>query len=139
MFHPKITSYFISINILHSLYNSLYTMAILETCVLATSIIYHNNIIPNFRKYDMIVANSIILHHFYLYSEYISNMNNTNNINNTTNYTPALFYSLAIGSYISGRVYNEDRYHGYLHIYGIIANILLNTCLVSNDMKIIRN
>jgi hypothetical protein len=37
---------------------------------------------------------------------------------------------LAIGSYISGKLFDNDIYHGYLHIYGVIANILLINLLV---------
>jgi len=36
-----------------------------------------------------------------------------------------MFYILAIKSYISGKIYDDDIQHGYLHIYGVIANILL--------------
>ena len=123
MFHPKYTSFLIILNIAHSLYNSLYFMSLLQTCVLTTSIIYHNNLIENFRNYDILVTISVILHHFYLYSYHIS----------FEYYAilPSLFYVLAIGSYITSKTYNDDIYHGYLHIYGVIANILLNNCLVS--------
>ena len=122
MFIPKYTSFLITLNILYSLYNELYFNSLLETCVLATSIIYHHNLIENFRNYDILVANSVILHHFYLYSYHIS----------SDKYTiyPSIFYMLAIYSYISGKLYDNDIYHGYLHIYGVIANILLVNCLI---------
>ena len=101
-------------------------MSLLQTCVLGTSIIYHNNLIENFRNYDIIVANSVILHHFYLYSYYIS----------FEYYAmlPSFFYVLGIGSYIASKIYDhdDDIYHGYLHIYGVIANILLNNCVVNS-------
>ena len=41
-----------------------------------------------------------------------------------------MFYILAIKSYISGKIYEDDILHGYLHIYGLIANILLINLLV---------
>ena len=118
MFHPKYTSFLISINVFHGLYIGLYLMTFLEACVFVSSIIYHHNLIYNFRNYDIILTNSVILHHFYLYSYHIFE-----------DYLPLVFYILAIGSYISGRLYNNDIYHGYLHIYGVIANILLHNCL----------
>ena len=119
MFHPKYTSFLISINIFHGLYMQLYLISFLESCVFVSSIIYHYKLIPNFRNYDIILTNSVILHHFYLYSYHIFE-----------DYLPAIFYILAIGSYIFGCVYNNNIYHGYLHIYGVIANILLKNCLV---------
>ena len=124
MFHPKITSFFIIINIYHSIINELYSISSLQTVVLTSSIIYHHNLIPNFRNFDILISNSVILHHFYLYSYYISF--------EYYNLVPCIFYILAIGSYIAGRLYNNDIYHGYLHIYGVIANIMLNNCLVCN-------
>ena len=117
MFHPKYTLFLISINIFHSLYNSQYFISFLESCVITTSIIYHHNIIPNFRNYDILVTNSVTLHHFYLYSYHISF--------EYEKCLPGVFYTLAIMSYISGKIYNNDKYHGYLHIYGVIANTLL--------------
>jgi hypothetical protein len=122
MFYPKYTLFLITLNILYSLYNELYFNSLLETFVLATSIIYHHNLIENFRNYDILVANSVILHHFYLYSYRIS----------SDKYTiyPSIFYMLAIYSYISGKLYDNDIYHGYLHIYDVIANILLINVLV---------
>ena len=122
MFHPKYTSFLIIVNILYSIYNELYFHSFLETCVLTTSIIYHHNLIENFRNYDILVVNCVILHHFYLYSYHIS----------SDKYTiyPSIFYMLAIGSYISGKIFDNDIYHEYLHIYGVIANILLITLLV---------
>jgi hypothetical protein len=72
MFHPKYTSFLITLNILYSIYNRLYFNSFLETCVLVTSIIYHHNLIENFRNYDILIANSVALHHFYLYSYHIS-------------------------------------------------------------------
>jgi hypothetical protein len=124
MFHPKYTSFLICLNIIHSLCNELYIMTILQFFVLTTSIIYHHNLIPNFRNFDILISNSVILYHFYLYSYYISF--------EYYNLVPCIFYILAIGSYIAGRLYNDDIYHGYLHIYGVIANIMLNNCLVYN-------
>ena len=62
--------------------------------------------------------NIVTLHYFNLYSYHISE-----------DYLPAIFYILAIGSYISGCLYNNDIYHGYLHMYGVISNILLKNCL----------
>ena len=70
MFHPKITSFFIIINIYHSLINELYVMSSLQIIVLTSSIIYHHNLINNFRYYDIAISCSVIAHHFYLYSYY---------------------------------------------------------------------
>ena len=83
--------------------------------MLVTSIIYHHNLIENFRNYDILVVNSVILYYFYLYSYHISSEYNT--------LLPAMFYILAIKSYISGRIYDDNILHGYLHIYDLIANI----------------
>jgi len=127
MFHPKYTSFLISLNVLHSIYNSQYYISFLESCVLLSSIIYHHNLIPNFRYYDIVITNSAILHHTYLYSYHISY--------EFYNLIPAFFYILAIGSYIFGRIHNCNIYHGYLHIYGVIANILLIRCIL-NDLVI---
>jgi hypothetical protein len=123
MFHPKYTSFLITLNILYSIYNRLYFNSFLETCVLVTSIIYHHNLIENFRNYDILIANSVALHHFYLYSYHIS----------SDKYTiyPSIFYMLSIYSYICGRLYDSNICHGYLHIYGVIANILLIDLLVA--------
>ena len=123
MFHPKITSFFIIINIYHSIINELYIMSSLQTIVLISSIIYHHKLIRHFRYYDIGIACSIISHHFYLYSYYFID-----------DWKPSLFYSLAIGSYVIGVKQNNDYMHGYLHIFGVIANILLNNCLVNNKL-----
>ena len=123
MFHPKITSFFIIINIYHSLINELYVMSSLQTIVLTSSIIYHHNLIRHFRYYDITIACSLITHHFYLYYYYIID-----------DWKPSLFYSLAIGSYVIGVKQNIEYMHGYLHIFGVIANILLNNCLVNNKL-----
>ncbi len=125
MFHPKITSFFIIINIYHSLLNELYIMSSLQTIVLTSSIIYHHNLIPHFRYYDIAITCSVITHHFYLYSYYFID-----------DLKPSLFYSLAISSYFIGVTQNIEYMHGYLHIFGIIANILLNQCLVNNKLVI---
>lgn len=117
MFQPKYTSFLILLNIIYSYCNGLFFNSFLESCVLATSIIYHHNLIENFRNYDIIVANSVILYYFYLYSYHISSEYYA--------LLPAMFYILAIKSYISGKIYDDDIQHGYLHIYGVIANILL--------------
>ena len=117
MFHPKYTSFLILLNIIYSYCNELYFNSFLESCVLVTSIIYHHNLIANFRKYDILIANSVILYYFYLYSYNISF--------EYYGLLPAMFYILAISSYISGKIYDDSIQHGYLHIYGVIANILL--------------
>ena len=122
MFHPKITSFFIIINIYHSIINELYVMSALQTIVITSSIIYHHNIIHNFRNYDIGITCSVILHHFYIYSYYFLN-----------DIKPSIFYSLAISSYIIGLKKNNDNMHSYLHIFGIIANILLNKCIIQNS------
>ena len=121
MFHPKITSFFIIINIYHSLINDLILMATLQTIVLISSIIYHHNLIEDFRNYDICIACSVIMHHFYIYSYFFLD-----------NLKPCIFYILAIVSYFVGVEKNNEYMHGYLHIFGIIANILLNVCIVSN-------
>ena len=121
MFHPKITSFFIIINIYHSITNRLYFMACLETIVFISSIIYHHNLINDFRNYDIAISCSVILHHFYIYSYYFIN-----------DFKPSIFYILAIASYYSGVKLNNDNLHGYLHMFGILANILLNNCLLYN-------
>ena len=117
MFHPKYTSFLILLNIIYSYCNELYFNSFLESCVLVTSIIYHHNLIENFRNYDILIANSVILYYFYLYSYHISF--------EYYGLLPAMFYILAISSYISGKIYDNSIQHGYLHIYGVIANILL--------------
>ena len=124
MFHPKITSFFIIINIYHSLINELMIMSSLQTVVLTSSIIYHHNLIPNFRNYDIVITCSVITHHFYIYSYYILD-----------DMKPSLFYCLAIISYFIGLQKNIDYMHGYLHIFGIIANILLNKCIINNSIN----
>ena len=123
MFHPKITSFFIIINIYHSIINELYSISSLQTVVLTSSIIYHHNLIPNFRKYAIAISCSVIGHHFYIYSYYFVN-----------DIKPSLFYCLAITSYFIGLKKNSDYMHGYLHIFGIIANILLNKCIINSTL-----
>lgn len=120
MFHPKITSFFIIINIYHSIINDLILMSSLQTIVLISSIIYHHNLITNFRNYDICIACSVITHHFYIYSYYIID-----------DLKPGIFYILSIMSYYIGLKKNIDYMHGYLHIYGVIANILLNECILN--------
>ena len=125
MFHPKITSFFIIINIYHSIINNLVLMSSLQTIVLISSIIYHHNLIPNFRNYDICIACSITSYHFYIYSYYF-----------IEDLTPSIFYILALNSYYIGFKKNIDYMHGYLHIFGVIANILLNECIInSNNLK----
>jgi hypothetical protein len=121
MFHPKITSFFIIINIYHSIINDLMLMATLQTIVLISSIIYHHNLIEEFRNYDICIACSITSYHFYIYSYYLID-----------DFKPCIFYILAISSYFIGVEKNNDYMHGYLHIFGIIVNILLNLSIVSN-------
>ena len=123
MFHPKITSFFIIINIYHSLINELMIMSSLQTVVLTSSIIYHHNLIPNFRNYDIAISCSVIGHHIYIYSYYIID-----------DLKPGLFYCLAITSYFIGLKKNSDYMHGYLHIFGIIANIVLNKCIINSTL-----
>jgi len=118
MFHPKITSFFIIINIYHSIINELYIMSLLQTVVFTSSIIYHHTLINNFRNYDIGIVCSVIGYHFYVYSYYFLN-----------DMKPSIFYILAITSYFIGLNKNIDYAHGYLHIFGIIANILLNKCI----------
>ena len=62
MFHPKYTSFLVLLNIIYSYCNSLYFNSFLESCVLVTSIIYHYNLIENFRNYDILIVNSVILY-----------------------------------------------------------------------------
>lgn len=124
MFHPKITSFFIIINIYHSIINELYSMSSLQTVVLTSSIIYHHTLINNFRNYDIGITCSVIGHHFYIYSYYFLN-----------DMKPSLFYCLAITSYFIGLKKNIDYMHGYLHIFGVIANILLNNCIINNSIN----
>jgi len=124
MFHPRITSFFIIINIYHSLIHNLYLMSSLQTIVLASSIIYHHNLISNFRNYDIMITCSVILHHFHTYFHYATSRYDS---------APALFYILAIGSYSLGVKYKCNYMHGYLHIFGVIANILLNNCIIMNS------
>ena len=123
MFHPKITSFFIIINIYHSIINNLILMSSLQTIVLASSIIYHHNLITNFRIYDICITCTVISHHFYIYSYYFID-----------DLKPSIFYILAITSYYIGVKKHIDYMHGYLHIFGVIANILLNNCLVNNKL-----
>ena len=123
MFHPKITSFFIIINIYHSIINNLILMSSLQTIVLASSIIYHHNLITNFRIYDICITCTVISHHFYIYSYYFID-----------DLKPSIFYILAITSYYIGVKKHIDYMHGYLHIFGVIANILLNECIVSRQL-----
>ena len=104
---------------------NLYIMSSLQIIVLTSSIIYHHNLINNFRYYDIAISCSVIAHHFYLYSYYFID-----------NLIPSIFYILAIISYFIGLKQNNDYMHGYLHIFGVIANILLNQCLVNNNLII---
>ena len=97
-------------------------MSSLQTIVLASSIIYHHNLITNFRIYDICITCSVISHHFYIYSYYFID-----------DLKPSIFYILAITSYYIGVKKHIDYMHGYLHIFGIIANILLNNCLVNEN------
>lgn len=119
MFHPKITSLFISINIYHSICNDLYFMSFLQTIVLISSIIYHNNLINNFRNYDICITCSIIVYHLYIYLYYFLMID----------LTPCIFYILGIRSYYLGVKINCNYMHGYLHIFGIIGNILVNNLI----------
>jgi hypothetical protein len=121
MFHPKITSFFIIINIYHSIINDLVLMSSLQSIVLISSIIYHHNLITNFRNYDICITCSVITHHFYIYSYYLID-----------DLKPGIFYILSIMSYYISVKKNIDYMHGYLHIYGVIANILLNECIIKN-------
>ena len=93
-------------------------MSSLQTVVLTSSIIYHHNLIKQFRNYDIGITCSVIGHHFYIYSYYILD-----------DMKPCLFYCLAIISYFIGLQKNIDYMRGYLHIFGVIANILLNKCI----------
>ena len=131
MFLPKYTLFLISINIFHSLYNSQFFVSLLEICVLISSIFYHYNLIDNFRNYDILITNSVILHHFILYYYHISYEFET--------ILPSIFYILAILSYIYGAIYNDDIYHGYLHIFGVIANILSKKYLVYDSFLLFNN
>jgi len=131
MFLPKYTLFLISINIFHSLYNSQFFVSLLEICVLISSIFYHYNLIDNFRNYDILITNTVILHHFILYYYHISYEFET--------ILPSIFYVLAILSYIYGAMYNDDIYHGYLHIFGVIANILSKKYLVYDSFLLFNN
>lgn len=131
MFLPKYTLFLISINIFHSLYNSQFFVSLLEICVLISSIFYHYNLIDNFRNYDILITNSVILHHFILYYYHISYEFET--------ILPSIFYILAIISYIYGAICNNDIYHGYLHIFGVIANILSKKYLIYDSFLLFNN
>jgi hypothetical protein len=136
MFNPRYTSFLIIFNVLYSFSSSFSFLALLETCVLITSLIHHNKLIPNFRKYDLTFTYSIIVYHIYLYSYLITREYYT--------WLPCLFYVLGIGSYIlsaSSDAYKtnidpmslyHDKYHGYYHIFGLIGNLILIYCLKNN-------
>jgi hypothetical protein len=130
MINPKYTSFFIIINVIYSFFHSFYLLAFLELCVMITSIIHHNGLMPNFRKYDLTVTFSVILYHWYIYAYLITS--------NYYTWLPCIFYVLGISLYLLSDDYKptphsinifDDKYHGYMHIIGLIANIFLINCL----------
>jgi len=136
MFNPRYTSFLILIYVFYSYYHSFYLLASLGSCVLTTSIIHHNKLITNFRKYDITIAFSIILYHLYLYAYLI-----------TTNYytwLPACFYTLGGFSYLLSLTMPKpnlppkhifyDKYHGYYHLSGLIGNLIFIKCLKNNSL-----
>ena len=96
-------------------------MSSLQTIVLLSSVIYHNNLINNFRNYDICITCSIIAYHLYIYLYYFLMID----------LTPGIFYILGIRSYYLGVKINCNYMHGYLHIFGIIGNILVNNLIKS--------
>ena len=80
-------------------------MSSLQTIVLASSIIYHHNLINNFRNYDICIACSITSYHFYIYSYYFID-----------DLTPGLFYVLAVNSYYIGLKKNIDYNHMFVNL-----------------------
>jgi hypothetical protein len=129
MINPKYTSFFIIINVVYSFFHSFYLLAFLEFCVMITSIIHHNGLITNFRKYDLTVTFSVILYHWCIYAYLITS--------NYYTWLPCIFYVIGISLYLLSDEYNPivknnifvDKYHGYMHIFGLIANIFLINCL----------
>ena len=136
MFNPRYTSFLILFYVAYSCYHSLYLFASLGTCVLSTSIIHHNKLIPNFRKYDWPLTFIIILYHLNRYAYLITHDYYT--------WLPALFYVLGGFSYFLSLTMPKpnippthlfhDKYHGYYHIYGLIGNLLFINCLKNNNL-----
>jgi len=131
MFNPRYTSFLIIIYVLYSYYKSFYVLASLGTCVLTTSIIHHNKLMPNFRKYDLPLTFIIILYHLNVYAYHITHDYYT--------WLPCLFYVIGGCSYYLSLTTPKpnlppthlfhDKYHGYYHISGLIGNILLINCI----------
>jgi hypothetical protein len=136
MINPRYTSFFIIFYVVYSCYNSFYLLASLGTCVLSTSIIHHNKLIPNFRKYDWPLTFIIILYHLNIYAYLITHDYYT--------WLPALFYVLGASSYYLSLTTPKpnlppthlfyDTYHGYYHIYGLIGNLILINCIKNNNL-----
>ena len=136
MFNPRYTSFFILFYMVYSYYYSFYRLTALGSCVLTTSLIHHNKLIPNFRKYDLPVVFTALLYHLYLYAYLITNDYYT--------WLPCLFYVLGGFSYFLSLTTPKpdlpkkhlfyDKYHGYYHIYGLIGNIIFINCLKNNNL-----
>jgi hypothetical protein len=111
-------------------------LAFLESCVLTTSVIHHNKLIPSFRKCDLTVVICVIIHHLNLYAYQITRDYYT--------WLPTFFYVLAITSYLLSCNLPKpnlppthlfyDKYHGYYHISGLIGNLIFINCLKNNNL-----
>lgn len=136
MINPRYTPFLIFFNVLYSLHNSLSLLAFFEGCVLTTSIIHHNKLIPNFRKYDWPLTFIIMLYHFYVYAYLITRDYYT--------WLPSLFYVIGGSFYYLSLTTPKpnlppthlfyDTYHGYYHISGLIGNLLLIDCIKNNNL-----
>jgi hypothetical protein len=137
MFNPRYTSFLIIIYVFSSYYNSLYLLSSLGACVLTSSVIHHNKLIPNFRKFDVSFTFIVILYHLNLYAYTITRDYYT--------WLPSLFYVLGVFSYfLSLKIPMPDlppthifydKYHGYYHICGLIGNLILVDCLKNNTLQ----
>lgn len=136
MFNPRYTSFLILVYVFYSYYYSFYLLASLGSCVLTTSIIHHNKLIPNFRAIDISLTFSIILYHLKLYAYLITYDYYT--------WLPAMFYVLGCFSYLlsltkpkpklSPKHLFYDKYHGYYHISGLVGNLIFIKCLKNNRL-----
>jgi hypothetical protein len=102
----------------------LYSLSFFQMMIFITSLIYHNNLIKNFRIIDIIIVQIGLFFHIYSFTK-----------ESKKNGMCMLMYGFGIYSYLLSRILNEEEYHCGVHIFPVIGNLLLHRMIINNKIK----
>ena len=119
---PRFTIFSVILSLFHGYYYGIYFLAILQSIILISGIIYHHNIIKCkiYRYIDILIVIYSLYYHMDYYNKCEKN-----------SYLFLSLYLLGIVFYFVSLYTQNNKYHCGIHILPVLGNIVLHNLLKS--------